>query len=368
MNMSTINGERINLERILMTVDTVGGVWNYAMELIKGLTDRGIEVAVATMGPLPDFEKRKMLNAIKNVEMFESSYKLEWMEEPWGDVEEASEWLLELEIMLHPGIIHLNGFVHGALPWHSPVVVVGHSCVSSWFEQVKGEKLPLSWQIYQKRVTDGLKGADTVVAPSKAMMKMLERHYGVTENSMVIYNGRSICYSGSQKQPLILSAGRIWDEGKNIEALMSIASGLSWPLFIAGELADRQLNHERVNLLGQLSFPALCAWMNKASIYALPARYEPFGLSILEAALNECALVLGDIKSLREIWGDAAIFVKPDDREEIKCAINNLICDELLRSEYGQKARQRALQYSSQNMAESYLALYQNLINKYSFY
>ncbi len=32
----------------------------------------------------------------------------------------------------------------------------------------------------------------------------------------------------------------------------------------------------------------------------LPARYEPFGLSVLEAALSGCALVLGDIPSLRE--------------------------------------------------------------------
>lgn len=366
--MSITDGERNSIERILMTVDTVGGVWNYALELIKGLTDRGIEVALATMGPLPDIEKRKMLNDFKNVELFESSFKLEWMEEPWEDVEEASEWLLELEIMLHPSVIHLNGFVHGALPWHSPVVVVGHSCVSSWFEQVKGEKLPSSWQIYQKRVTEGLKGADTVVAPSKAMLSMLEKHYGVTENAMVIYNGRGICGSGSQKQELILSAGRIWDEGKNIEALMSIASELAWPLFIAGDQADRQINHERLNLLGKISYPSLCAWMGKASIYALPARYEPFGLSILEAAINKCALVLGDIESLREIWGDAAIFVKPDDRDELKCAINSLIYQDLLRAEYGRKARQRALQFSSKNMVDSYLTLYQNLISKYSIY
>ena len=43
--------------------------------------------------------------------------------------------------------------------------------------------------------------------------------------------------------------------------------------------------------------------MARASIYALPARYEPFGLSILEAALSGAALVLGDIPSLREVWG-----------------------------------------------------------------
>ena len=59
---------------------------------------------------------------------------------------------------------------------------------------------------------------------------------------------------------------------------------------------------------------ALARKMAEASIYALPARYEPFGLSALEAALSGCALVLGDIPSLREIWGPAAIYVPADDK------------------------------------------------------
>ena len=46
---------------------------------------------------------------------------------------------------------------------------------------------------------------------------------------------------------------------------------------------------------GQLTTAEVRNVINTASIYALPARYEPFGLSILEAALSGCALVLGDI-------------------------------------------------------------------------
>ncbi|MEB3829625.1 glycosyltransferase [Phormidium sp. CCY1219] len=56
----------------------------------------------------------------------------------------------------------------------------------------------------------------------------------------------------------------------------------------------------------------LSHWYARAAIYAFPARYEPFGLSVLEAALSGCALVLGDIPRLREMWGDAAVFANPD--------------------------------------------------------
>jgi glycogen synthase len=59
-------------------------------------------------------------------------------------------------------------------------------------------------------------------------------------------------------------------------------------------------------------------WYARASIYALPARYEPFGLSALEAALSGCALILGDIPSLREVWLEAAPYVSPDDESAPK--------------------------------------------------
>lgn len=358
--------ENNNLNRVLMTADVVGGVWNYAMELIKGLSDHGIEIALATMGPLPDAEKRKSLTGIKNVELFESSFKLEWMEQPWEDVEEASEWLMELEIMLHPNIIHLNGFVHGALPWHAPVVVVGHSCVCSWFENVKNEKTPPDWQYYRKRVSEGLMAADAVVAPSKAMINMLKNHYGISDLCKVIYNGRSLSNTNIVKKKMILSAGRVWDEGKNMDALMSVASEVSWPIFIAGDHVNRPIKYEKVNLLGQIPYQTLCTWMSDASIYASPARYEPFGLSILEAAGNECALVLGNIESLREIWGDAAVYVNPDDREELKTVINRLIENDQLRNQYGKKARLRASQFSSDIMINNYIELYKNLVCKRS--
>ena len=52
-------------------------------------------------------------------------------------------------------------------------------------------------------------------------------------------------------------------------------------------------------------------WLRRATIFALPARYEPFGLSALEAGLAGCALVLGDIP-MREVWHDAAMFVPPE--------------------------------------------------------
>ena len=98
-----------------------------------------------------------------------------------------------------------------------------------------------------------------------------------------------------------------------------------------------------------------------ASIFALPARYEPFGLSVLEAALAGCALVLGDIPSLREVWGDAALYVPPEDHDALHAALQRLIADADLRERMAVRAHVRARRYSPEAMVRAYRRAYGDL-------
>jgi glycosyltransferase involved in cell wall biosynthesis len=102
--------------------------------------------------------------------------------------------------------------------------------------------------------------------------------------------------------------------------------------------------------------------MSRAAIFALPAKYEPFGLSVLEAALAGCALVLGDIPSLREHWEGVAVFVPPDDEELLRLALASLLEDARLRQALGMRARRRALGFSAQRMARGYVAAYAGVL------
>jgi glycogen synthase len=356
-------------QRILMTADTIGGVWTYALELVRALAPYGIEVILATMGARLNSAQVREVNSLPNLEIEESNFKLEWMREPWHDVSLAGEWLLELESRHSPHIIHLNGYAHAALPWHSPVLVVGHSCVLSWWKAVKHGEAPTDCDQYRLAVTKGLRAADLIVTPSHTMLGALHEHYGPLPTSMVILNGRTHpALSPVTKEKLILTAGRLWDEAKNIAALATIASKLSWPVYIAGEKKhpdglSTQFNH--VHLVGHLSNAEMAHWFAKASIYALPARYEPFGLSALEAGLAGCALVLGDIPSLREIWDDAALFVAPDDHDALKAALNALISDRAKLKELASRARSRASEFTPGKMAQRYLSAYACLIRNH---
>jgi glycosyltransferase involved in cell wall biosynthesis len=102
--------------------------------------------------------------------------------------------------------------------------------------------------------------------------------------------------------------------------------------------------------------------MARASIYALPARYEPFGLSVLEAAHAGCALVLGDIASLREHWSDAAVFADPDDERALERLLSYLISEPERRRELSLAAAQRAQCFAPQDMAAAYLDTYQSVM------
>lgn len=334
-----------------MTADTVGGVWTYCVELAHAL---GAEVHLATMG--------RPLSAAQRVEaevfasVHESGFPLEWQEDPWPGVDGAGQWLLSLEEQVRPDVVHLNGYVHGSLPWRAPVVVVAHSDVLSWWRAVHGTDPGHEWDTYRRRVAQGLRAAARVVAPTAAVAADLARGYGVADAVVVPNCRRADLVVPAEKSPVVLSAGRVWDAAKGVDALCRVAPRLPGPVLVAGE-GDQELSG--VEALGPLSFPELAAHLGRAAVYAAPARYEPFGLGALEAGLAGCALVLGDLPSLREVWGDAASYVEDD--QELAAELTALLADAGLAASRGADARARALTFSPERTAAGYREVYASL-------
>ena len=353
-------GEAACAPRILMTADTIGGVWTYAMELMRALPQ--IDFALATMGAPITAGQRAEAETLPNVMLFPGTCALEWMDEPWDEVDRAGEWLLEIARSFRPDIVHLNGYAHAVLDWAAPVIVVAHSCVLSWWSAVKKTDAPPIYGEYRKRVAAGLNAADLVIAPTAAMLESLGTNYGFVGSGRVIPNSRHPrFFSPRDKRNAIFAAGRLWDEAKNLAALEAVAPQVQWPIEAAGDATHPnggQLQFNNVRSLGIVPQAQLVDRLATSAIYALPARYEPFGLSVLEAAFSGCALVLGDIPTLREVWGDAALFVAPDDHAALAATLNSLINDETRRSDFAARARRRAADFSPQRMANNYLTAY----------
>jgi len=357
-----------------MTTDAVGGVWDYSLELCRALRPFDIEILLATMGPLPRPDQRAAAAALSHVTLRESRFRLEWMDAPWDDVERAGEWLMELERRFRPEIIHLNGYAHAALAWSVPTLIVAHSEVGSWWRAVRGGDAPADWGRYRSAVQAGLAAADTVVAPSRAMLDALEFEYGRLRRAGVIANACACDdFEPTRKERWVLSVGRLWDEAKNAMTLAAAASRLSWPVRLVGDTtlpdgaaASASESWPNVELLGRRPREEVVRLYRQAAIYALPARYEPFGLSVLEAAHAGCALVLGDIPSLRENWDEAAVFVPPNERDCLVAAVERLVNDDQLRAIFGERARHRAATYTVDKMAAQYVATYARMLTSRS--
>jgi glycosyltransferase involved in cell wall biosynthesis len=354
--------------RLFMTADAVGGVWTYALELCSALAAHDVNVLLATMGPRPAVSQRKAASALANVELIESEFALEWMPDPWQEVDAAGEWLLEKARHFNPDIVHLNGYAHVSLPWSRPVVSVAHSCVSTWWQAVHGCEPPEEWNEYRRRVRHGLTHADRVVAPTHAFASNISSAYQLARSIDVIHNGRAPrpVKDGGTRSKIVLACGRAWDAAKNFSTLDAAIADLPWPAYLAGgtQSPDGHTWAPRnLECLGALPESELSEWRARAEIFVHPALYEPFGLALLEAAMSGCCLALSDLSSMRELWDGAAEFFDPRSTESVRAAIRRLIASPHHRATLRAAARERAEQLSSASMAAHYMHLYREISN-----
>ena len=355
--------------RVLMTADAVGGVWTYALDLAAGLSVHGVRTVLAVTGPLGP-EERRRADAVPGVTVEAAPFKLEWMDGADADLGRANDWLGEIERRVRPEIVHLNGYAAAIRRWSSPTVLVAHSCLATWWRAVERASPGPQWDGYRDRVQRAFMTVDAVVAPSHAFLADLRAAHGARaalEHAVVIHNGRdSSGFSPAlPKEHFVLAAGRLWDRGKGIDLLAEAAEGLDWPVYAAGPLLGPdgvEARLQPLHCLGSLGDRELAGWMGRAAIFAAPARYEPFGLTALEAALSGAALVLSDLPSFRELWDGAALFVPQGDARALRASLEELIADAERIATLAESARERARRYGAAQMALGYAELYAGLI------
>jgi len=353
---------------VLITSDTVGGVWTYTRELVAGLASRGHKITLVSFGKLPSPDQTLWLRSLATVDYRPTEYRLEWMEVAERDIEESRRYLDLLVREIQPDVLHFSQYCYGDIDADVPRIVVAHSDIVSWWVGVHNcEPDNAPWmRRYRERVTNGLRGADLVVAPSQWMLDAVARHYLPLERAAVIYNGRSpeLFAPDQRKTDFALSVGRIWDEGKYVSLLLQAAQPLEtkivgWTREPGQEAKDLPACPPNVELLGPRSQDELRSLYAQASIYVATSRYEPFGLSPLEAAFSSCALVMNDIPVFHELWGDAATYFRKGDPAELSRALIELRGDPELRDQLASKAFLRACQrFTAARMVAEYESAY----------
>lgn len=358
---------------ILVTADTLGGVWTYTRELVTGLVRRGDRVTLVSFGDIPTAAQTRWMDGLPNLDYRPTAFKLEWMLDSEDDMKASSQYLEALIWESRPDLLHFSQFYYGALDCDIPRIVVAHSDVVSWWMSVHRQSPPetdwLRW--YRQIVARGLREATSVVAPSRWMLEQIELHYGKPASASVIHNGRTPTLFNPyiSKNETVVTVGRLWDSGKNVSLLLR--DEMPGSVRIVGcdrhpELQNHAFVAEtirpNISLDPEQDDRQIAQTLARAGIYAATSQYEPFGLAPVEAALSRCAIVASDIPSFRELWDGAAIFFRNNDPESLSHALESLQRDRNLRVNQGNLAFQHARQhFTADRMVAGYKNLYQSL-------
>lgn len=359
---------------ILMTADTVGGVWTYTRELVTQLSRLGLRITLVSMGQIPSLEQLDWLEGLSNVSYHPTAFRLEWMQDAQVDLEESSGFLKTVIEETKPDLLHFNQYYYGSLDCPLPRLIVAHSDVVSWWLSVHGAEPPENAWIrqYRTNVARGLSAADLVIAPSAWMLEQVVRTYGPQRRTAVVYNGRDpdLFVAQHEKENCAISVGRLWDAGK--QACLLLRDDLPVKTILVGSeqspggVIGRAKSIGRLpglQMLGVQSESQLRYLLGRSAIYVATSRYEPFGLAPLEAALSGCALIANDIPTFREIWVDDAIYFERNNSQSLQLTIQQLASNPTRRLECAGRVLERARRhFNSKRMAGDYLELYRSLV------
>lgn len=363
---------------VLLTSDTVNGIWTYTRELVSGLIARGCRVTLVSFGEIPMPEQTAWMERLAGLHYLPTAFRLDWMQEGEQHFEEASDYLCALATELKPDLMHLNHLCYGALPVRVPRIVVAHGDLITWWKAVHGrepkESAWLRW--YRNTISQGLADADAVVAASEWMLCALKSSYSAGGHGSVIHHGRNpILFNPYvKKEDSVLAIGRLVDPAKQVALLTQQRQPV--PVCIVGSDAVEESvpvavrtdvkfsdGNTGVAVRGPQSEAQLRSLYSRSSMYAGTARYEPSGMTLIEAALSRCALILNDIPALREVWGNAAVYFKTNDGESLAEAVRILSSDAQLLRSFANRAFQRAREsFNAHRMTDNYIQLYRKVL------
>jgi glycosyltransferase involved in cell wall biosynthesis len=363
---------------VLITSDTLNGNWTYTRELVCGLITRGMRVTLVSFGEIPLPEQTAWMERLFGLTYHPTAFRLDWMEEGRHDFSDASDYLCGLVRETRPDVFHSNHLCYGSLPVAVPRVVVAHGDLITWWKAVHGrEPKDSGWlRWYRRTISEGLIAASAVVAPSEWLLNSMRSCYATGSRELVIHHGRNPIFFNPylSKDDSVLAVGRLLDPARQVSLLTQRTHAV--PVCIVEDQGPNsnvavradvrfQDGNAGVALRGPQSEAQLRLLYSKAAIFAGTARYEASGVSVLEAALSRCALVLNEIPSLRELWGNAALYFRTNDAESLAETVRTLSEDVQLRRNFASRAFQRAREcFNAHRMTDNYIQLYRSVVSR----
>lgn len=267
-------------------------------------------------------------------------------------------------------INHITGDIHWAVLLLDPkkTVLTIHDAVG--MHQLTGLKKKIYFELWLKQPIKRLRYI-TVIS-EKTKQEIVEYLPWAKDKITVIPNCLTTeiapdIFEKNNEVPKVLIIGT--RSNKNLERTIPALKVLKIKLTIVGELSENQLSLLQENQLDfrnfeNISDSELTNLYDESDILLFPSLYEGFGLPILEAQARNCAVITSDISPLKEVVGDAAILVNPENISEICSAVQLLLEDKTLRGKLIGLGKLNAKEYLPDKIAQQYLKLYKKILDK----
>lgn len=310
------------------------------------------------------------------------NFKIKICDCHWYGIKEqiVLPWLL---YKLKPDLVHFTHF-NVPLIYSGKYIVTIHDLIMTKFPSYRATTLnrlvfKIKYWFYKQVIRNAVINSQQIIAVSKFTAKDISKYFKLSQQEAdkisVIYEGVSK-YQSSQKEPwqlpqnYFLYVGNAYPH-KNLEFLIKVFSDFwhkypEYYLILVGQknyfykrLAE-ETDCPNVIFAGYISDDKLANYYKHARAYVFPSKYEGFGLPPLEAMGYGLPVLSSSAASLPEILGHAALFFDPNDFNDLRTKMseiikNNDLRNQLIRSGYGQVEK-----YSWQKMSESILEIYKN--------
>jgi glycosyltransferase involved in cell wall biosynthesis len=341
--------------RVLLHADAVGhaipgGIGAYTRSLVTALSGRvDVELLVSrSAGPLP-WELPVRRSALPLRPLYASWTAVRLPRTARG-----------------AGVVHATNLV--LPPGGRRLVVTVHDLNVELYPAL----VPQPWRsLYRRSLRQAVRRADVLLTSTRAVGEALQERFGVAADRLALTPfGPGLAHGAPRddaalarlgvRAPYVLSVGTLEPRKDQVTLVRAFAAaGLAdHTLVLAGargwgaEAVERAAG-DRVVLTGAVPPEVLASLYAGADAFALPSRYEGFGLPALEALAHGVPTVVSADPALAEVTGGAALVVPVGDVEALADALRSLVSDAVLRSRLAAAGPQRAAAFSWDRTAEA---------------
>jgi len=241
--------------------------------------------------------------------------------------------------------------------------------------------------IYRKKFLYACQNSDQVIAVSNKTKADIIHFFGIKEDKIsVVYQGCNPLFNAEASEKMkaavtikyglpsayILCVGTIEERKNQLQLVKSMQLlNTEFPLVLVGKSTAycneiiKYIETENLNnvlILHNVSNEDLPAIYRMANAFVYPSLVEGFGIPVLEALASKVPVVTSKGGAMEEAGGAGAIYVNPENTEELAQAIQKILEDTITRESLIHEGEKHFKKFTDEVIAENIMEVYKHVL------